>query len=230
MSKRQTVEYYCDICSKVYPEDMLHEVTIPTASQTEDDPVQYTDGHTCHACAVKLSRYIKSLQQGTYEQKTDYESTAQQQQQDPDNLHDQVIAQLHAVLRYTQKMYPDKGAHYAYCSPSGHIFTKSTYNPETACVHDTNRYAPSGLELIVSDLPDLGTWLKDNASSIPEAFKYAAVDINGVACACVNPPGFTVGKDSWDDFPEDTYSIPGVWDARYPRAIYSLTSYRKGAS
>lgn len=228
MSKRQTVEYYCDICDKVYPEDMLYEVTIPmTTEPDEADPVQYTDGHTCYACAIKLSRYIKQLKQGTYEQKTDRESTTQQQQ-DPDSLYEQVTTKLHDVLQYTQRMHPDKGAHYAYCGPSGHIFTKDTCNLETAWVYDTNKYAPAGLDFIVTDLPDLGTWLKDNASSIPEAFKYAAVDINGVACACVKPPVFLVGKDGWDDFPDDTYSIPGVWDARYPGAIYSLVHYRKG--
>lgn len=223
MSKRQTIEYYCDICSKVYPEIILREITIPSCDQ-EDNPIQYTDGHICPACDVKLSRYIKQLQQGTYDQKTDYASTTQQQHS-PDSLCARIATRLHAVLQ----MYPGRGVHYAYCGADGHIFTKDTCNPAAARVHDTNQYAPPGLDLIVTDLPNLGAWLEDNADSIPEAFKYAAVDINGVACACVKPPVFTADKDSWDDFPEDTYSIPGVWDARYPGAIYSLSHYREGA-
>lgn len=227
MSKRQTVEYYCDICDKVYPEDMLYEVTIPTVTQAADDPVQFMDGHTCHACAVKLSRYIKQLRQGTYEQKTDYESTTQQQQ-DPDSLQERIADSLHSILQYNQKQYPERGLHYACCNKEGRVCVQDTCNLETAGVWATDQHVPPGLSLIVTDRPDFGAWLQDNASSIPEAFKYAAVDINGVACACVKPPVFLVGKDSWDDFPDDTYSIPGVWDARYPGAIYSLVHYRKG--
>lgn len=227
MSKRQTIEYYCDICSKVYPEIMLREITIPTLDQ-EDNPIQYTDGHICPACDVKLADCIAQLRQGTYEQKTDHESTTQRLQ-DPDSLYEQVTERLHAVLQYTKRWDPDMGSHYAYCSSNGHIYTKDTCNPEIAREHYTEQFAPPGLEMIVTDLPNLGAWLEDNADSIPEAFKYAAVDINGEACACVKPPVFTADKDSWDDFPEDTYSIPGVWDARYPGAIYSLSHYREGA-
>lgn len=75
MSRRQTIEYYCDICDKVYPEDMLHEVTIPTTTRAEVDPVRFVDGHTCLACAIELSRYIRELRQGTYHESTNYEST-----------------------------------------------------------------------------------------------------------------------------------------------------------
>lgn len=232
MSSRHTIEYYCDICDKVYPEDMLYEVAIPAVTRAADDPVQFMDGHTCHACAVKLARYIKSLQQGTYEQKTDHESTAQQQAPvyEPESLQQRIADALHSILQYNQEQYPERGLHYARCNKEGHVCVQDTCNLVTAGVWITDQHVPPGLSLIVTDRPDLGTWLKDNANSIPEAFKYAAVDINGVACACVNPPGFTVGKDSWDDFPEDTYSIHGVWDARYPGAIYRLTRYRKGAS
>ena len=235
MSKRQTVEYYCDICSKVYPEDMLHEVTIPTAPPDEADPVQYTDGHICHACAVKLSRCIKQLQQGTCDPKTDHALTTQQQQQSPvweaENLQPRIVDSLHHILKYNQEQYPERGLHYACCNKEGHVCVQDTCNLETAGVWVTDQHVPPGLSLIVTDRPDLGTWLKDNADSIPEAFRYAAVDINGVACACINPPVFAADKCSWDYFPDpdDTYSIPGVWDARYSGAIYSLTSYRKGA-
>lgn len=232
MSRRQTIEYYCDICDKVYPEDMLHEVTIPTAAQAEDDPVQYTDGHTCHACAVKLSRYIKQLRQGTYEQKTDHESTAQQQppMYEPESLLQRIFDSLHYVLKYNQEQYPERGLHYACCNEEGRVRLQDTYNLETAGVWAADQHVPPGLSLVVTDRPDLDTWLKDNANSIPEAFKYAAVDINGVACACINPPVFAADKCSWDYYPDldDTYSIPGVWDARYPGAIYSLVHYRKG--
>lgn len=229
MSKRQTVEYYCDICDKVYPEDMLYEVTIPTTMRAEVDPVQFVDGHTCRACAIELSRYIRELRQGTIKQTTNYESTRQQPPvYESESLQERIADTLHSILQYNQEQYPERGLHYACCNKDGHVCVQDTCNPETASVWDTDQHVSSGLSLIVTDRPDLGTWLKDNASSIPEAFKYAAVDINGVACACVKPPVFLVGKDSWDDFPDDTYSIPGVWDARYPGAIYSLTSYRKG--